>query len=268
MLAGPGVVAPTDLDLHQLRVFVAVAQSRSFTEAAARLQTSQPSISRAISRLERSLGTRLIDRTTHSCALAKAGSVLLPRACEVLRSVELTVHLTRRSAAPVRRLIVALKPDSDAGLLPEILRGCEDDPACSPIELLFRETHELGPAVRAGTADVALVVGPCDLEGLDVEELWHEQRVAILPTRHLLAERAKLTVTDFDDQPVIAWPAAPTTLDRYYRGADLRPPDDPGPTGPAPATLAEAVRLVWRHDSRDADVRGFSQAALRAAGIR
>jgi DNA-binding transcriptional LysR family regulator len=293
----------TDLDVRQLRTFVAVAELGNFTSAAARLQTSQPNVSRTVASLERTLGVRLLERSTHDCALTQAGEVLLARARLVLESVELAVSLTRRAAGPARRLIIAVKPDSDAGLLPQILDRYERHPDCPPAELLFRETPGLTPAVRAGDADIALVTGPCDTGGLDAEELWHEQRLAVLPAAHRLAGRQQLTICDFAGQPVICWPALPTELDRYYRGADQLPPGQPGQGGPSATSLAEALRLVelgrgvtylpdsvarrfqrpgltarpvhglsgstallaWRSGSRDRAVAAFSQAAFQAA---
>ncbi|ATV42067.1 MULTISPECIES: LysR family transcriptional regulator [Pectobacterium] len=64
-------------DLSDLAVFLAVAEEHSFTRAAARLQTSQSSLSNTIRRLEARLGLRLLNRTTRSVAPTQAGEQLL-----------------------------------------------------------------------------------------------------------------------------------------------------------------------------------------------
>src|SRR5579862_3793347 len=64
-------------ELGDLVAFVAVAQERSFTRAAAKLGTSQSALSYTIRRLEARLGVRLLNRTTRSVAPTEAGERLL-----------------------------------------------------------------------------------------------------------------------------------------------------------------------------------------------
>ncbi|MDO3560883.1 LysR family transcriptional regulator [Ralstonia pseudosolanacearum] len=64
-------------DLIDLNAFVAIAEEKSFTRAAARLSTSQSALSHTLRRLETRLGVRLLTRTTRSVALTAAGEVFL-----------------------------------------------------------------------------------------------------------------------------------------------------------------------------------------------
>src|SRR5215475_3032844 len=86
----------TDLDLRQLRVFVAVAEEHSFTHAAARLRLTQPAVSRTVASLERSVGVALLRRSTHECALTPAGQVLLAEARKLLESAGRAARLAQR----------------------------------------------------------------------------------------------------------------------------------------------------------------------------
>jgi DNA-binding transcriptional LysR family regulator len=72
----------------QLTAFVAVAQHRSFTRAAAHLGLSTPSLSQAIRCLEEDFGVRLLNRTTRSVALTEAGEHLLSHLNPVLEGVD------------------------------------------------------------------------------------------------------------------------------------------------------------------------------------
>jgi DNA-binding transcriptional LysR family regulator len=71
------------LDLNLLRVFVAVAETRSFTAAASQLQATQSTVSHRIHRLENQLDRRLFERSTRSTKLTEAGRSLLPYARQI-----------------------------------------------------------------------------------------------------------------------------------------------------------------------------------------
>jgi DNA-binding transcriptional LysR family regulator len=61
------------IDLDAMRVFAVLAEAKSFTTAAQRLGTTKATVSRALARLERSLGTELVHRTSRSISLSTEG---------------------------------------------------------------------------------------------------------------------------------------------------------------------------------------------------
>lgn len=76
------------MELEQLRMFLAVAECGSFSEAAKRLFVSHSTTSRAIAALEAELGTTLLRRSSRSVTLTPAGEVLVERAKDLLRQAE------------------------------------------------------------------------------------------------------------------------------------------------------------------------------------
>ena len=68
------------MDTHSLTVFMAVADTGSFSAAAERLFLTQPAVSKRIAQLEQQLGTRLFDRVGRRIRLTEAGEALRPRA--------------------------------------------------------------------------------------------------------------------------------------------------------------------------------------------
>jgi DNA-binding transcriptional LysR family regulator len=72
------------MDLFQLETFLAVAQERSFSRAAARLHRSQPAVSQAVAKLEAELGETLLERTSRDGTLTDAGEVLRDYALKML----------------------------------------------------------------------------------------------------------------------------------------------------------------------------------------
>ncbi len=77
------------MEMHQLRYFLAVAQTGSFSRAAELCHVAQPSLSQQIQKLERELQERLFDRERHGAVLTEAGERLLPRAEKALGELEI-----------------------------------------------------------------------------------------------------------------------------------------------------------------------------------
>ena len=75
------------MDLQALRIFLAVAEERSFSRAAAKVHRTQPAVSQAVRRLENDLGEELFDRSSKSGTLTDAGLVLSPGALVIVAMV-------------------------------------------------------------------------------------------------------------------------------------------------------------------------------------
>lgn len=186
----------SDLEVRQLRYFVAVAEELHFGRAAERLGMAQPPLSRAIRELERQLGVRLLERTTRQVTLTEAGAVLLRDARTALDAVTAASRRTRHAGQPTPGLRLALKADYDAGLLPRILADYERDEAAVPVALMMGGRGEQVPALREGRADVALLPTPFDDRGLDVETLLTEDRLVALAADDPLAAGGRLSLAD------------------------------------------------------------------------
>ncbi|WP_433515472.1 LysR family transcriptional regulator [Nonomuraea sp. CA-143628] len=186
-----------DLEVRQLRYFVAVAEELHFGRAAERLGMAQPPLSRAIQTLERHLGVRLLERTTRHVALTTSGEIFLRDARTALDAITAAGRRARHAGRPEPRLRLALKADHDAGLLPRILSAYQGEDAALAVELVLGGRGEQAPALRDGRADVALVTGAFDDRGLDHQPLLTEPRLAALAAADPLAARSHLRLADF-----------------------------------------------------------------------
>lgn len=111
-------------DLSDIRVFLAVAQQRSFTAAARQLSMTPPTVTRAVSALERSLGVQLLLRTTRQVSLTSAGAVYAARVEPLIRQFDQVRDDLREEQGDVAGLIRINAPLSlGQQLLPDIVSG-------------------------------------------------------------------------------------------------------------------------------------------------
>jgi DNA-binding transcriptional LysR family regulator len=195
------------LETRELVYFVAVAEELHFSRAAERLGIAQPPLSRAMSRLERRMGVRLLERTSRHVELTPAGLVFLDECRRLLQGMDSAVQRTQRAGGP-SRLVLAVRPGTGSGLLAQALRSHDGD---AP-ELVF--TPDQAGALRDGTADFALLcMDSNDLTDLEITEVTEEYPVALLTRDHRLARRAMVTTAELGQELAYQEQCPPMGLD-------------------------------------------------------
>lgn len=183
------------MELRQLRYLVAIADEGQFTRAAAREHVAQPALSQQIARLERTMGTRLVDRSARRSTLTQAGEILVERARRVIAEVD-AAHADLADLAGLQRGRVAIGamqtmgPVDLPGVLADFHRRYPE------VELVVREeiSDVLAGLVRADQLDLAFlsVTDRFDGEDLELVTLGEQRLVAVLPPEHPLAARKRL----------------------------------------------------------------------------
>jgi DNA-binding transcriptional LysR family regulator len=108
------------LELRQLRYFVTLSEELHFGRAAAREHIVQSALSQQVQRLERELGVRLLERSTHHVSLTVAGAVFLVEARQILARVERAAQIARSTASTAPTLRVGII-DASYDSMPQIL---------------------------------------------------------------------------------------------------------------------------------------------------
>lgn len=164
-----------NISLRQLRYFVEVAQSRSFSRASEHLSIAQPALSQNIAALEDDLEVKLFKRHARGVDLSPAGQRLLERARDILSGVDSLKSLMQgRDAAPSGAVRLSIA-GSVAGVIvaPLLSAVAQDFPEVhlTVIEGLSFESRAL---VESGQAHLAVMPSPSELQGMEALPLFEE----------------------------------------------------------------------------------------------
>jgi DNA-binding transcriptional LysR family regulator len=190
------------LDSRALAMFVAVAETLSFRQAAELLHMTQPPLSRAIRSLEDRLGARLFERDTRAVALTAAGRVLLPRARRILADVnaaEAAVAALR--AAPVSRLKVGLTSAVEPAWFRTLPRLLESQPGIRRVDIETAASPTLVRRLRTRRLDAAFIALPTETEGLVVTPI-ETQPLIVAAAADAFAGRRVVSLSDLADRPL------------------------------------------------------------------
>ena len=174
------------MDLRQLAALAAVAEAGSFSAAARRLHTVQSNVSTHVARLERELGTTLVDRSTG--ALTDEGEVVVDRARRVQHELESlrsdVASMLHEVSGQVRlgcigTAAAGCSPTS-SGAWPSAIQGPGGDRR--------RHHHVARPPGRERRLDLAVVNLPLGDRRLATEPLFDEERILARPVDHPLAK--------------------------------------------------------------------------------
>ncbi|HTB23183.1 MAG TPA: LysR family transcriptional regulator [bacterium] len=192
------------MELHQLRYFLAVAETGSFTAAARRCHVAQPSLSVQIAKLESELGGSLLERGRKGARLTQRGELFKPRAAEVLRQVE-AARLESEELAGLKRGSVGLgcMPTTGAYLLPKLIKAFSGAHPGLRLDLREESSPTLAALLREKEVDLAIIDDAGLGAGLAWELLFSEPLLLAVPPGHRFAGRKRLALAALRGEPLI-----------------------------------------------------------------
>lgn len=196
------------MELRHLRYFVAVAEEENVTRAAARLNVSQPPLSRQIRDLEEELGVELLERRANSLQLTEAGRVFLTEARAVLQRATEAVSAVRAAAAgDIGEMHVGYSPSPTANILPEVLRAFRKGAPRVRVHL-----HDLKPlamlaGLRDGSLQAAMMVDPGRQlgRGLEFVPLISLPLMLVVSPLHALGDRKTVSLEEVLAEPIVTY---------------------------------------------------------------
>jgi LysR family hydrogen peroxide-inducible transcriptional activator len=174
--------------LQQFRYLVAVADTLHFRRAAESVNVTQPTLSTQLRELEGKLGVQLVERSRAGVTLTPIGQEIASRARLVLRDVADIAALARSGADPLTGTVRGGVVGSlGSYFLPLVIPSLHA--AYPRLTFYVREgtAADLTGRLRDGSLDVLFFPLPLDMPGLEVEPLFHEPLLVVLPSEHRLA---------------------------------------------------------------------------------
>jgi DNA-binding transcriptional LysR family regulator len=190
------------MELYQIRQFVAVAETGSFTKAAVRAAVSQPALSASVAKLEFELGVKLFNRTPKSVTLTPAGRRLLETACQILTACS-KVKADLLASANSRPLRIGVLRTLPTAQLVQLLNGLRRSLPGTTLELFDGTRQDLAEKLAERKLAAAITTAGEMREGLNAIALLRERYALVVGLRHRFAACESIALDDLQGEPFI-----------------------------------------------------------------
>ncbi|MEP6920799.1 MAG: LysR family transcriptional regulator [bacterium] len=214
------------MEIRQLRAFVAIAESGTFTAGAARVHVTQAAVSMQIRQLEKDLGARLFVRAPRRVILTEAGEHLLQRARHILREHDAAhEEIAELAGAERGRLrIGSASAMVTTDPLPRILRVLRKQHPRAEVSVTSGTSEALVQQILGGELDLAFVSLPVEARSIQTERLNEDQLVAIASPRHRLAKQRTVSAYTLAGEKLILGERGGNTrrlIDQFFAQAGV-----------------------------------------------
>ena len=192
------------IELRQLRYFVAVAEELNFGRAATRLKITQPSLSRQIQKLERELAVKLVERIPPQIKLTPSGELFLVEVRQILARVDRGIKVAQKaSRGEIGQLKIGFQGSAVYDIIPNSISAFRESFPAVEVAIQPMRTKAQIEAIENDDLDLGFVVPPIDNSNIEVETIFQEPVVVVLPENHPLATETELTIAALADEPLI-----------------------------------------------------------------
>ena len=215
------------MDLRQLEVIRAIAETGSFTAAGEKLRVSQSAVSRQVLLLEQELGEELFHRIGRRVRITPAGDALLQLSNRVFQDVQDTLaEISDRQESLKGRLRLVGGMTVCLYVFPALLADLRRVHPQLELKLIGGSGDKALAELRAGLADLGLLTLPVAAPDLVSVPVVQEELMLVTEPRHPLARKRRIATTDLDRQPFILFEGGSNTrrvLDEFFVREHIEP---------------------------------------------
>ncbi|MFJ8246349.1 LysR family transcriptional regulator [Peribacillus asahii] len=192
------------MELRDINSFIEVANHKSFTKAAAHSYLTQPSLSKAIKKLEEELHVELFDRSTRHLRLTDAGQIVYQQGQKALAALsELDVLLEELMDITAGTIKIGIPPLIGTLFFPDIARRFNRKYPKVSLELTELGAKLLGQLVEDGQVDLGIVVMPANEKKFNIYPFIQDEFVLYLHEDHPLAHKQSISLSELRDERFI-----------------------------------------------------------------
>ena len=216
------------MEIRQLKAFLAIAEAKTFTAGARRVNVTQAAISMQIRQLEDEVGLPIFTRTPRRVILTEAGEYLLERARKILREHDSALaEIAEVAGAEYGRLRIGSASGTFAmNQLPKIISGLHEKFPHSELTVSAGTSEKLVDKMMHGEIDTAFVSLPVDNLNVTTESLFSDEIVAIAHPKHPLAKEKYISAATLAGEKLILGERGGNTrrmIDEFFNAANVRP---------------------------------------------
>ena len=193
------------MDTQNLRAFLLVAESRSFSQAAKRLHLTQPAVSKRIAQLEAQLNVSLFDRIGRRISTTEAGEALLPHARAVHLELQAAQQSVRDLAGEVRgRLRLATSHHIGLHRLPPLLSFFSKAFPAVQLDIDFMDSEQAYELTLQGEVELAVVtLAPSSIANIVTRPIWLDPLDFMVQQGTQLTRKKALGLKELSQHPAI-----------------------------------------------------------------
>jgi DNA-binding transcriptional LysR family regulator len=185
-----------NMDLNNIRAFVTVADTGSFSLAADLLYITQPAVSKRVAAMEHSLSTKLFDRIGRRIILTEAGNTILSKCRLILDTIDDTTKVIHNLSGQVTGTL-SIGTSHHIGLhhLPPVIREYVRLYPDVEMDIHFLSSEQVCDMVISGDLELGIITLPDHIrENLSIKALWHDQMHFVVNNQHGLSKLSKCKI--------------------------------------------------------------------------
>lgn len=183
------------MDIQNIRAFLMVAETGSFSRAAEKLFITQPAISKRISTLEFTLDCKLFDRLGKTIQLTQAGEALIPGYRRILAEIDESERIISTLRTKVSgHLKFGTSHHIGLHRLPPVLRRYTELYPDVELDIQFMDSEQAAKLILKGSIELALITLPDNIEKpFTTLPVWNDPMACVVASDHILAKRKTVT---------------------------------------------------------------------------
>ncbi|AXI38316.1 LysR family transcriptional regulator [Bacillaceae bacterium ZC4] len=192
------------MELRDIQSFIEVANHQSFTKAAEHSYLSQPSLSKAVKKLEEEFHMELLERSTRHIQLTDAGKVVYEQGKKLMSILEETKMLLDELAnVAIGEIKIGIPPLIGTGFFPSIAGNFHQQYPNVKLELVEVGARVVEQLVEEGEIDVGIVVLPVDESIFHISSFFTDEFVLFIHKDHSLACKQRVSVKELEKESFI-----------------------------------------------------------------